>query len=203
MIGNNRLLLDIMAIALPFYHSLLNCVYMAWYFTGVGFTRSSITYCNLDGRGKYFTYLPFEVNFMSWLLQSIETIKNIFWKIINMKMLNQPPLNFNLPYQESWISNLLVQEHSFGLICLNHGGYYWHRFEQTNGNMCRRNFIAWSLSIVVVFGMTSEWTNLYGSFYLLSNVCITCLFVNSFHEGYCYSQWLCMKRIPFASYVCA
>jgi hypothetical protein len=48
---------------------------MAWYFTGVGFTRSSITYCSLDGRGKYFIYLPFEVNFMSWLLQSIETPK--------------------------------------------------------------------------------------------------------------------------------
>lgn len=50
---------------------------------------------------------------MSWLLQSIETIKIIFWKTINMKMLNQPPLNFNVPYQEFWISNLLVQEHSF------------------------------------------------------------------------------------------
>ncbi len=82
MIGNNRLLLDIMPIALPFYHSLLNCVYMAWYFTGVGFTRSSITYYSLDGRGKYFIYLPFEVNFMIWLLQSIETPKKIFRKSI-------------------------------------------------------------------------------------------------------------------------
>lgn len=189
MIGNNRLLLDIMPIALPFYHSLLNCVYMAWYIIGVGFTRSSITYCSLDGRGKYFIYLPFEVNFMSWLLQSIETIKIIFWKTINMKMLNQPPLNFNVPYQEFWISNLLVQEHSFGLICLNHGGYYWNRFEQTNGNKCRRNFITWSLSIMVVFGMTSEWTNLYGSFIcclmFVLHVCLSILFMKAIviHNG--------------------
>jgi hypothetical protein len=92
-----------------------------------------------------------------------------------MQMLNQPLLNFNVPYQEFWISNFLVQKHSFWLIYLNHGGYYWNRFEQTNGNMCRRNFITWSLSIMVVFGMISEWTNLYGSF--ICCLMLYCMFV--------------------------
>jgi hypothetical protein len=103
-----------------------------------------------------------------------------------MQMLNQPPFNFNVPYQEFWISNLLVQEHSFWFICLNHGGYYWNRFEQTNGNMCRRNFITWSLSIMVVFGMTSEWTNPFicGLMFVL-HVCLSIFFMKAIviHNG--------------------
>jgi hypothetical protein len=112
--------------------------------------------------------------------------KKYFGNQLNMQMLNQPPFNFNVPYQEFWISNLLVQEHSFWFICLNHGGYYWNRFEQTNGNMCRRNFITWSLSIMVVFGMTSEWTNPFicGLMFVL-HVCLSIFFMKAIviHNG--------------------